>query len=174
MDTVFHDDRPDWDSWFMALCFVVSQRSLDPSTKHGCVVINEDKTILSVGYNSPPRGCDDSKVPSSRPLKYSWYAHSEENAIVNAARHGTHLKGSTFYITGFPCERCLRSMINVGASKIVYGPVGSHCVTKDTQQIVNKMLEGQSLIFSAFDVKKIPDVVNVFKAQIERLSQLEA
>lgn len=117
------ESRPDWDSWFMTLCFVVAQRSLDKTTKHGCVVVDESRSILSVGYNSPPRGCVDSMIPLERPAKYDYMQHSEANAITNAARCGTKLLGSTFYITGPPCTMCFGKIINVGARKVVYGPI---------------------------------------------------
>jgi len=120
--------RPSWNTYFMTIAFVVAQRSLDPETKHGCVVVADDHTILSVGYNSPPRGCDDAKIPLTRPEKYDYFAHAEENAISNAAKHGIPLDGSTFYITGIPCTKCFRSIVNVGAHTIVVGDVISNCV----------------------------------------------
>jgi len=40
--------RPDWDTWFMTLCFVIAQRSIDPATKHGTVMVSDDKTILAM------------------------------------------------------------------------------------------------------------------------------
>jgi dCMP deaminase len=144
-------NRPDWDSYFMALCFVISQRSIDPDTKHGCVVIDEDKTILSVGYNGPPRGCNDSAVPLKRPQKYDWLSHSEINAITNAARSGVSLKNSSFYITGYPCEKCIREIINVGANKVIYGPIKSRCVTAETLDVINRMLNGQNIEMINFE-----------------------
>lgn len=132
-------DRPDWDTYFMTLCFLVSQRSLDEFTKHGTVVVAPDKTILSTGYNSPPRGFNDAEFPQTRPLKYSYVIHSETNAIVNAARHGICLKDSTFYITGFPCQNCFHGIINVGAKEVVYGFLGSNCVNEETVRIVEHL-----------------------------------
>lgn len=122
--------RPSWDDYFMDIAFVISQKSIDPSTKHGCVVVDEDKGILSVGYNSPPRGCIDQLIPLTRPEKYAFLLHSEENCIIHAARCGISLMGSTFYITGYPCSRCFRGIINVGAKKVIYGPIPSACVSE--------------------------------------------
>jgi len=135
------DERPDWDTWFMTLAFIVSQRSLDPSTKHGCIAVDSDRTILSVGYNSPPRGCDDSKIPLTRPEKYDYMEHAESNSINNAARSGTSLKGCIFYITGEPCPACLRKMINVGCTRIIYGQIDSAMLTDDRSDVCKKMLE---------------------------------
>jgi dCMP deaminase len=130
-------NRPDWDSYFISLCFMIAQRSIDQHTKHGCIVVDSDKTILSVGYNGAPRGCDDSIIPLTRPEKYEYLEHSEANAIINAARTGTCLKGSTFYITGCPCHNCFRKIMGVGAKKIVYGPQGSAMLNEEDMKIIN-------------------------------------
>jgi dCMP deaminase len=132
-------DRISWDDYFMTLALVTAQKSIDTSTKHGCVVVHEDKTILSTGYNNPPRGCDDENIPLERPLKYEFFEHAESNAICNASRHGISLNGSIFYISGHPCPSCFRKIINVGASKIIYGPIGSQCVSEKEIEIINKM-----------------------------------
>lgn len=132
--------RPTWDLYFMTLALVVAQRSLDPATKHGTIVASDDHTILSVGYNSPPRNCVDHDIPTERPAKYSWYVHSEIAAIANAAREGIRLKDSVFYITGHPCDQCMRAMLNVGVKRILYGPIGSHCVSHETQTVIQDML----------------------------------
>jgi dCMP deaminase len=117
--------RPDWDSYFMALAVVASQRSLDPATKHGCIVTTANHNILSIGYNGPPRGADDSKIPLTRPEKYAFMAHAEANAIDNCL---TSVEGAVVYVTGMPCSACMLRLVQRGVSKIVYGHVGSFCV----------------------------------------------
>lgn len=131
--------RIEWDKFFLSMCFMVRMRSLDPSTKHGCVVVDKDHNVLSMGYNSAPRNCDDEQVPTERPDKYDWMVHSEEAAIANAARNGVSLYGATFYITGPPCKRCLRDMINCGANKLVYGPVGTVHYDHNIEEMINAM-----------------------------------
>jgi len=123
----------------MSLAFVVSQRSYDPSTKHGCVVVSNDNTVLSLGYNSPPRGCDDQLIPVTRPSKYCFFEHAESNSINNAARTGISLRDSCFYITGFPCPACFRRIVNVGAFKIVYGLISSHCISDSDVKAIELM-----------------------------------
>lgn len=132
-------NRPSWDEYYMDMAFFIAQKSLDPSTKHGCIAVDEDHTVLSIGYNSPPRGCVDENIPLTRPAKYPYMVHSEENAIINAARSGVSLKGSTFYITGSPCSRCFRGILNVGAIRIVYGPVNSNCISEEDKQAIEIM-----------------------------------
>lgn len=114
--------RWSWAQYFISLAHLVSTRSSDQSSKIGCVIINNfDYTILSTGYNSPPRGMNDRAVPQTRPEKYEWFVHAEEAAIANAARHGIRLKNSICFVTSLPCPRCMRKLINAGIVKIYYG-----------------------------------------------------
>lgn len=157
---LMQDTRPDWDSWFMTICFIVAQRSLDKDTKHGCVVVDDSHSILSVGYNSPPRGCPDSKVPLDRPQKYNFMSHSETNSIVNAASMGTSLKGSTFYITGPPCCSCFASIVNVGAVKIIQGPI-LHQRTQDQIDAIKLMNSNKQI--EVIDFKDIGSVFGLIE-----------
>jgi dCMP deaminase len=127
------------------MALAASQRSIDPNTKHGCVVVANDRTILSIGYNGPPRGCVDANVPLTSTEKYDWIVHSESAAIINAARRGIHLLGSTFYVTGPPCHLCMREIINCGAERVIYGPISSNCIDERSRKIVKQMLVGQPL-----------------------------
>ena len=107
------------DQYFMMLAHSVAKRSLDPHTQHGCIAVDRDGAILSTGYNGPPRNVDDSNIPLTRPEKYIYMVHSEQNCIANAARVGTPLDGCVFYVTGIPCPCCLRLMYQCGAEEIV-------------------------------------------------------
>ena len=47
--------------------------------------------------------------------------HGEVNCIIQAAIHGTSIKGeTTLYTTTFPCMSCLKLIINAGIKKVVY------------------------------------------------------
>lgn len=121
------DSRPSWDSWFMTLCFVVAQRSCDPSTKHGAILSNEKHQMLGLGYNGFPRGGNDSSLPLTRPLKYSYVVHAEANCVLNS--QNLIMSGNyTMHVTGMPCPGCMLLMIQAGVKNIVYGPVTSACV----------------------------------------------
>ena len=162
--------RPDWDTFFMSLAFLTSQRSIDKHTKHGTVVTSYDNTILSVGYNGPPRGCIDENIPLERPDKYNFMAHSEENAIANAARQGICLRGSTFYVTGMPCAACFRKIINVGAEGVMYGPVTSSCVDEESENAINIMKIGTPIILVKFN-KKIEDIKSLLNQTVNYVNE---
>jgi len=146
--------RPNIDLYYMNLCFGVNLRSLDKSSKCGCIACSEDGAFLTSGYNSPLRGSDDKNIPHTRPEKYDYMEHSERNAIYNAARHGTQIIGSTFYITGFPCIPCLRGMCQSGAKKIVYGPMQAAMLKDDIFDRYADILKGQEVIINRFKYDK--------------------
>ena len=110
-----------WVEYFLNIAEQVKLKSKDINTQIGAVVVGVDNEILSTGYNSFPRGLDDTKEErQERPEKYYWFEHAERNCIYNAARIGVSLKGSSIYLTsGLPCMDCARGIVNSGI-KFVY------------------------------------------------------
>lgn len=109
-----------WDKRFMELAKHVSTWSKDTNTKLGAVIVDDEHTILSIGYNGLCRGAEDNiQERYERPQKYLYTEHAERNAIYNAVRSGVSLKGSTIYVPMFPCVDCARGIINSGIKKIV-------------------------------------------------------
>jgi dCMP deaminase len=119
-----------WTEYFLGIAEQVKLKSKDESTQIGAVIVGIDNEILSTGYNSFPRGMDDSKIErQERPEKYFWFEHAERNAIYNAARIGVSLKNSTIYLTsGLPCMDCARGIVNSGIKKVDCKKI---CTTKN-------------------------------------------
>ena len=111
----------EWGEYFINIAEQVKLKSKDNNTKIGVVIVGKDNEIVSTGYNSFPRGIDDSvKERQEKPEKYFWFEHAERNAIYNAARIGVSTLGTTMYMTcGISCADCARAIINAGISKIV-------------------------------------------------------
>lgn len=109
---------PDWDRRFLGLAENVAQWSKDPSTKVGAVIVRNDKTVASMGYNGFPRGCDDDpSIYEDRELKYARVVHAEANAIVTAREP---LHGYTLYVWPFmPCTTCAGLIIQSGIRRVV-------------------------------------------------------
>lgn len=126
------DKRPDWDHYFMNIAEQVKLRSSCLSAKKGTLIVR-DKQIISTGYCGSPKGikhCTAGGCPrcTSRHLgkiKSGVYsepcicAHSEENAIVQAAYNGIATKGATMYTTFSPCVTCCKMIINAGIVRVV-------------------------------------------------------
>jgi dCMP deaminase len=130
--------RPSWDEYFLVLAEQVSRRSPDPSTKHGCVLVDQDKRVISTGYNGPISGLPNDMVPLTRPEKYDWFIHAEDNAVAFAR---CDLRGATAYVTGQPCAACFRRLLQVGVRRIVYASRQSACITSTETEAIRKMAD---------------------------------
>jgi len=132
----------DWDTYFMALCDTVALKSKDESTQLGCVVVGPGREIRATGYNSFPRGVNDD-VPKrqQRPLKYSWMAHAEANAIYNAARCGVSLSECVLYCQWLPCPSCAMGIIGAGIHCVVVRTFDVPKRWRTDMVISNQMLE---------------------------------
>ena len=115
-----------WKEYFRGIAHQVKLKSKDRYTQIGAIVVGKDNQIVSTGYNSFPRGIDDTlDERQERPEKYYWFEHAERNSLYNAALIGVSTKGCTMYLTcGIPCSDCSRGIINSGISKIVCEKVG--------------------------------------------------
>ena len=133
--------RPSKDAYYLALAFVVAQASFDPSSRCGSVVVSSDGRILSTGYNGPIKHSKDEEIPLTRPTKYAHWIHAEENSLL--AYNGSYqdIVGATIYITGRPCSRCLRGILQKGITRIIYGKNVTHVVDQKDIDAQNLMLK---------------------------------
>lgn len=115
-------DRPSWDEYFMNIAKAVASRSTCSRRSVGAVVVR-DKRILATGYNGAPAGlrhCDHTGGADMRDGHCARSTHAEQNAIVQAARHGTMIDGATVYCTAQPCLTCAKLLVNAGVKRVVY------------------------------------------------------
>ena len=114
-------DNISWDQYFISISYLVAMKSKDPSTKVGCVIVGPDYEIRATGYNGFPRGIEDRvERYENKSYKYMNINHAEENAILNAVRVGTALKGCTLYTQWLPCSSCAKFIIQAGISEVIY------------------------------------------------------
>lgn len=111
-------DLNHWDYRYLDLASHVGSWSRDPSTKVGSVVVRNDKTIASLGFNGFPRGVEDADDRyADRDVKYPMVVHAEMNAIL-AAHEPLH--GYTIYVSPlFPCSTCAGAIIQAGIKLVV-------------------------------------------------------
>jgi len=115
--------RPSWNELYITMCYLVGLRSRDEHTHVGSVIVDSDNVLVSTGYNSLSRGIESD--PEGKRLsreggeKYFWIEHAERNAIYNAARRGTTLKGCKIYVPWTPCTDCARAIIQTGISEVI-------------------------------------------------------
>lgn len=107
-----------WDEWFLGLARYISTASKDPSTKVGAVVVDQDRRIVSAGYNGLPRGVEDTEDRlANREVKYKLILHAERNALLFAKQS---LKGCCIYVWPMmPCGACASMIIQTGITRVV-------------------------------------------------------
>lgn len=111
-----------WDEYFMGIAKLSAKRSKDPNTQVGACIVNKDKKIVAIGYNGFPHGISDDEFPWDNKgdfldTKYPYVVHAEANAILNAT---TTLDNTTLYVSLFPCNECMKLIIQAGIKEIVY------------------------------------------------------
>jgi dCMP deaminase len=121
--------RPSWDQYFMDITRLVATRSSCLRRQVGALLV-KDRNILATGYNGVPSGishCNDAgclrerlAVPSGERHELCRGLHAEQNAIIQAAKHGTNIDGSTLYCTTMPCIICTKMIINAGIARVIY------------------------------------------------------
>ncbi len=116
------EDYISWDECFSQMAHLIAMRSKDPSTQAGSVIVDDNKIVVGLGYNGWPRGINDDQLPWEREgdflsTKYAYVVHAEENAIFNANKS---VHGCKIYCTLFPCNECVKTLIQNNVKEIIY------------------------------------------------------
>jgi dCMP deaminase len=129
------------DEYYLQIAKSVAKRSICIESRwgFGAIIVTND-TIVSTGYGGPARGvvnCNEVggcsrnilKLNHNEPYEYCPSVHAEENAVVNAARHGSMVLNGTMFALGvdnngnvkpcMPCPRCKRIIINAGIKNVL-------------------------------------------------------
>lgn len=148
--------RPNPDTYYLGISQAVALRSNCLRRQVGAVIVCDGR-IVSTGYNGTPSGmanCFDGGCArcSSDSEQGAGYmdclcVHAEQNAIFLAARHGTRVDGSTLYCTLRPCATCLKSAIQSGVNRCVFGEDWSgeqreNLMTPDYEVLTCRFLNG--------------------------------
>ena len=97
-----------------------NERSPDPSTKNGAVLICSDGTFIALGVNKFPEGVAETESRlTDKSTKYRLVVHAENSAIFNAAKHGKKVNGATLYCPFYACSECAKAIIQSGVKKVV-------------------------------------------------------
>lgn len=120
--------RPQWDTYFMTLASLASQRSNCMKRRVGAVLVR-DRRIVATGYNGTPRhvrNCNEGGCarcngggPSGEGLDQCLCLHAEENALLEAGRERVGL-GSVLYCNTCPCLGCAIKIVQTGVQEVVY------------------------------------------------------
>ncbi len=112
--------RPQWDEYFLKLAMLASERATCPRMHCGCVLV-KDKNVISTGYNGSIPGDDHCEEIGCLVVENHCIrtVHAEMNALIQAAKRGHAIDGSTAYVTNMPCTTCAKALITAGIKRVV-------------------------------------------------------
>lgn len=145
-------DYVDWDSYFMLSAKLAAERSKDPSTQVGAVVVNQDNRIVASGYNGMPRGFPDDiglwgKTSADEiRTKYPFVVHAEANAVTNWYHRDPNQRHRLF-VTLFPCNECAKLIVQSGIKEVIYA---------NAPREWKECYEASTMIFQMADVELTP------------------
>src|SRR6266511_4084895 len=115
-------ERASWDEYFMNIARVVSSRSTCDRKFVGAVIVR-NRTILSTGYNGSIRGLPHCSEVGHMMENGHCVAtiHAEANAILQAARNGVMIDGSTLSATASPSWNCSRAPATPATTRTFHG-----------------------------------------------------
>ena len=152
----FMTKQHEWDEYFMSLAEAAATKSKDPSTKNGCVIVDKNKRVVSLGYNGLVQGSDESKLTmEERPMKYYFSIHSEMNALLFARQS---LEGCTVYNSIATCDNCLKFCLQSGIKRFVYRELRVHSHSTDPKKSMTNIETDEAvvrLLASMPDVKTL-------------------
>jgi len=133
-------NRSSKDDYYLTIAKQIAMRSACYRNRMGSVIVKEDQ-IIATGYIGAPRKTKDCferqnclrttlGMPHGQRYEICRSVHSEQNAIINAARGAASTLGSRIYIWGedtttgklidaFPCFICKRMIINAGIESVI-------------------------------------------------------
>lgn len=122
-------NRPSWDDYFLDMMHQVAQRATCDRGRSGCILV-KNRQIIATGYVGSPPGlphCDEVghlmkqviDEDGSMTRHCLRTIHAEQNAICQAARHGTPVEGATLYCRMEPCRTCAMLILATGIQRVV-------------------------------------------------------
>lgn len=115
---------------YIAQCLAISECSVCPRAKFGCVIVEpETNTTKISAYNGPSRGLeglcgglkclrDELGCISGEDLATGCH-HAESNAVCLAARNGMALDSCIAFVSGEPCLMCSKMLYHAGIYRVI-------------------------------------------------------
>lgn len=104
----------------MEMARAIAKNSPDDETKVGAIMLSEEGRLIASSYNGFLRGAPDDTLPKTRPDKYEFIQHAEQNILYNCAYSGISTKNTAIICTLSPCLECLRASYQSGVRFIVF------------------------------------------------------
>lgn len=104
---------------FIEIAQLVAKRSKSRRLQVGAVLVRDNR-ILAFGYNGLPSGYTPDVLEDASGNTLPDVVHAELNCILNAAKEGIALAGSTLYVTHSPCRQCAALIKQAGIQCVIY------------------------------------------------------
>ena len=108
---------------FITLARFLAERTDDPKTGVGAVIVDKSRKVVGLGWNGFPtkavygqfpRTSDDDEVQGK---KYSYIIHAEQNALL--MRNTKSITGGILFVTKIPCHECTPLLEMQGIKTVV-------------------------------------------------------
>jgi len=100
--------------------YIEAQKSTNPSTQNGAVLVNDKGVILISAANTFPDGVvETTKRKKEKTLRYRFSVHAERNVIYQAAKAGIKTKGLIMACPWAACGDCAQAIIQAGIKRLV-------------------------------------------------------
>jgi dCMP deaminase len=148
-----------WDKRFISLARHVAQWSKDPSTKVGAVIVDENKRIISLGFNGFAVGVDDNdELLNNRELKLQAILHAEENAILFAKQD---LSKCTLYVWPLmTCAKCASKIIQSGIKRVISCNLNRRQEWENNFKIARQLFDQSGVVYTETKYYVLKDKVN--------------
>lgn len=161
-------ERITWDQFFMAQCHLLAVRSTCTRLAVGATIVRDNR-IIAGGYNGSISGGDHC-------IDHGCYVvgnhcvrtiHAEMNALLQCAKYGSPVGGSSLYVTHFPCLQCSKAIIQAGIKHVYYAK--DYKNDEYAIQLFNQ--SGVSIKHIPFDERSIDFAYDEKRMLIEELLQ---
>lgn len=133
------------DKYFMNLAEEIANKSDEPGTHVGCVIVDRNKNIISTGYNHYVVDRSSKYMTDDKPMRYLLSVHAEMNALINAKQS---LNNCIVYTTHASCDNCLKHLISAGVKEIIYKypSTNSKFIDKEKKEAIIRMMRASGII----------------------------
>lgn len=121
------EERISKEKCFGEIAKILALRSTCLRRKNGSVLVKNGR-IIGTGYNGAPRGiahCErcvrnERGIESGKFQELCRGAHSELNAIINAALGNSSPEGAIMFTLSSPCCYCAKAIVNAQITEVLY------------------------------------------------------
>ena len=120
------ENKIDHQEGFICIALLISRNSVDPNTKTGAIIIDDNFKMLSYGYNDVLLGYQEHVNWYNKDLgdwlnsKYPYVVHAERKAIYNGFKHKEDLTNTMMFASLFPCNECALAITESGINRLYY------------------------------------------------------